>query len=63
MGLEPSNFLGDFRQTKTSVVITEVIVLMVAHVHSNWNDLLAELARWKGISRGGSLLGYSTASH
>ena len=30
MGLEPFNFLGDFGQIKTSVVITEVKVLMVA---------------------------------
>jgi hypothetical protein len=22
---------------------------MVAHEHSNWNDLLAELARWKTL--------------
>jgi hypothetical protein len=29
-GLKPINFLGIFGQTKTSVVITEVIMLMVA---------------------------------
>lgn len=34
-GLEPINFLEDFRQTKTSAVKTEVKVLMVAQVHSN----------------------------
>jgi len=43
--------------------MTGVIVLMVAEVHSNWNHLLAELARWKEVSRDGALLSYPTASH
>ena len=61
--LEPNNFLSDFGQTETSVVLTEVIVLMVAEVQSNWNVLLSELSRWKGLSRVGALLSYSTTSH
>jgi hypothetical protein len=49
-------------QTKTSVVTTEVKVLMVARVHSNWNLLLEELSRWAQLSRGASSVAYSTAA-
>jgi len=35
-------------------------VLMVDLVHSNWNQLLAELARWKQLYRGGNQLVCST---
>lgn len=50
-GLEPNNFLENCRQTKTSVLMTEVNMLMVAQVQSNWNQLLAELSRWKDLNR------------
>ena len=36
---------------------------LVALVHSNWNLLLAELARWNQLSREANPLAYSTASH
>lgn len=52
MGLVPNNSLEDFRQTKTSVVITEVIVLMVEYVQTEWYLLHAEFGRWKKLSRG-----------
>ena len=35
-------------------------MLMVALVHSNWNSLRAELARWKSLSREGNLIAYSS---
>ena len=38
-------------------------MLMVALVHSNWNQLLSELSRWKNVSGGDNLLSYSTVSH
>lgn len=62
IGLELTNFLADFGQTKTSAVITEVVVLMVAQVQSNWNPLLSELSHWIQLSRGEYLLSYSTAA-
>ena len=48
---------------KTSIVITEVIMLMVTEVHSNWNQLLVEFSRWIQLSRGTTVVGYSTATH
>ncbi len=35
-------------------------MLMVAHVHSNWNQLLAELTRWERLSVGNNPLGTLT---
>jgi len=50
-------------QTKTSVAVTEAKVLMVAHVQSDWDHLLSELSRWKGISGNGAELSCSATSH
>ena len=36
---------------------------LVARVHSNWNNLRAELARWKALSRSGNLFASSTAQY
>jgi hypothetical protein len=60
--LEPVNTLENFSQTKTSVVKTEVKMLMVAQVHSNWNDILAELSRWLQLNREATGLVYFTAA-
>lgn len=38
-------------------------MLMVAQVQSNWTLILRELARWKELSRGQSLVDYSTSLH
>jgi|GEM_PF-6151991 len=40
----------------------EVKILMVAQVHSNWNYILAELSRWKMLTRGEPPILYSTAA-
>ena len=62
MGLELINFLGDFGQTKTSVLITEAVVIMVARVQSNWNQLLTELSRKIQLSKSAPGASYSTAA-
>ncbi len=38
-------------------------LFLVAVVHSNWNHILAELSRWKELSRGGKLFAYFTAQN
>ena len=40
--------------------LTEVKALMVAHVVSNWNLILSELARWKEVIRSEVGVIYST---
>jgi hypothetical protein len=37
-------------------------MLMVAQVHSNWNDILAELSRWLQLNREATGLVYFTAA-
>ena len=48
---------------KTSVVTTEVIILLVALVRSNWNLLSSELNRWEQLSWGNNLLAHSTEQY
>ncbi len=59
--LELNNTLEILFNKKPLQKLTEVKVLMVALVHSNWNTLLEELSRWKTLTRGGILLRYSSS--
>ena len=50
-------------QTKNSDFFTEVIILMVTQLDSNWNLILSELSRWKELVSGEPLLAYPTVPH
>lgn len=43
--------------------MTEVIVLLVAQVQTNWNELCTELVRWLHISREITPLSHPTARY
>lgn len=47
--LEPNNSLCEYANKITSAKITEVKVLMVEYVQSEWNLIAAELFRWNQL--------------